>query len=90
MDPMQFRSLRKLGMDYRVLGPRLTVHGRHQPLVMNIKAVLDHMADRNPVCWEVLSDRGKLMRRANELASYEWHDTIFDESTREGLIDKLF
>lgn len=90
MDPMQFRSLKQLGMDYRVLGPRLDTFSRHQPLVMNIKAILDNMAEQNPVCWEVVSDRGKLEKRANELSRFEWHDTIFDEATRESIMDRMF
>ncbi len=89
MDPMQFRSLKQLGMDYRVLGPRLDAFGRHQPLVMNIKTVLDSMAEQNRFCWEVVSDRGKLERRATELSRFEWHDTIFDQATRESVMDKL-
>lgn len=88
-DPLQFRSLKKLGMDYRVLGPRLAGFGRQQPLVLNIKTVLDGMAEKNRACWEVISDRGRLAGRANELARYEWHDSIFDDTTRENLLEKL-
>lgn len=89
VDPGQFRSLKRLGLDYRMLGPRLAYLGAQQPFIFNIKTALDSMAQENPECWDVVSDRGRLHRRAYELSQNRWQDEIFDDLCRELLMNKL-
>ncbi|MBU0799865.1 MAG: PEP-CTERM/exosortase system-associated acyltransferase [Alphaproteobacteria bacterium] len=89
VDPGQFRSLKRIGMSYRVLGPRINHQGSQQPFIFNIKTALDTMAVENPECWDVVSDRGRLHRRANELSQNHWHDEIFDEVCKEMILRKL-
>lgn len=89
VDPTQFRSLKRIGMSYRVLGPRLNYQGCQQPFIFNIKTALDTMAAENPECWDVVSDRGRLHRRANELHQNNWHDEIFDDVCKEMIMRRL-
>lgn len=89
MDPTQFRSMKQIGLSYRVLGPRINHTGTCQPIVFSIKHVLDNMAMENPECWEIVSDRGRLHKRANILAQNEWHDSIFDQDCRDMIMRKL-
>lgn len=89
VDPGQFRSLKRLGLEYRVLGPRLPTLGTQQPFIFNIKAAFDSMAAENPECWDIISERGSLHRRANELSQNRWQDEVFDELCRELIMNKL-
>ncbi len=89
MDTTHFRAMKRIGFSYRVLGPRVDYHGGQQPIVFNIKHVLDNMAIENPQCWEIVSDQGRLHRKANIIAQNQWHDNVFDEATREMIMQKL-
>jgi N-acyl amino acid synthase of PEP-CTERM/exosortase system len=89
VDPSQFRSLKRIGLSYRVLGPRISYQGSQQPFIFNIKTALDTMASENPECWDVVSDRGRLHRRANELHQNSWHDEIFDDVCKEMILRRL-
>lgn len=89
MDTTHFRTLKRIGFSYRVLGPRIDYHGSQQPIVFNIKHVLDNMAIENPECWEIVSDQGRLHRKANIIAQNQWHDNVFDDATREMIMQKL-
>ena len=89
LESSQFQTLRRLGLNYRVLGPRIDMHGVLQPLIFNIKAALDGMEAENRECWEVVSDQGRLHGRASELYHYNWQDTVFDENTRDMILRKL-
>lgn len=89
MDPTHFRTMKRIGMSYRVLGPRVDYHGGQQPIIFNIKHVLDNMAMENPECWEIISDQGRLHRQANTMAQNEWHDNVFDDDCREMIMQKL-
>lgn len=89
MDPCDFASLKRIGFTYRVLGPRIEYQGSQQPIIFNIKHVLDNMAVQNRECWEIVSDHGKLNERANLLQQERWHDGIFDDVTRELSMRKL-
>lgn len=89
LDPTNFRSMKRIGLSYRVLGPRIDTHGTQQPIVFNIKHVLDNMAMENPECWEIVSDQGRLHKKANTIAQNEWHDSVFDEDCREMIMKKL-
>lgn len=89
MDPAYFRTMKRIGLSYRVLGPRVAYHGGQQPVVFNIKHVLDNMAMENPECWEIVSDQGRLHKKANTIAQNEWHDRVFDDDCREMIMRKL-
>ena len=89
MDPTHFRSMKRIGFSYRVLGPRVNFHGGQQPVVFNIKNVLDNMAMENSECWEIVSDQGRLHKKANMIAQNEWHDNIFDDDCRDLIMHKL-
>lgn len=89
VEESQISTLQRLGLCYRVLGPRLSYHGDQQPLVFNIKAVMDSMKDINPECWDIVSDKGRLQKRADELNQYSWQDSLFDEACREMILRKL-
>lgn len=89
MDPNYFRTMKRIGLSYRVLGPRINYHGKQQPVVFNIKNVLDNMMLENPECWEIVSDQGRLHKMANTMAQNEWHDNIFDDDCRDMIMKKL-
>ncbi len=89
VDPADFESLKILGMDYRVLGPKLKYYGDMLPIVFNAKYFMDNMKVANPACWEVVSDRGDLSEQANRIASTVWYDTIFDDRTREQILQQI-
>lgn len=89
LEPRQIPAFARLGMTYRVLGPRLSFHGEQQPLIFNIKAVLDKMAENNPACWEVASDQGKLQETANLFYNNDWQDAVFDAECRKLILSRL-
>lgn len=89
LDPEQLYSLQRIGLSYRVLGPRLDMNGPQQPVIFNIKHALDNMILQNPPCWEVVSDRGRLHLKANELEQNAWHDQMFDEKCMDMIFERL-
>ncbi len=91
MDPADFRSLKRLGMPYKVLGPKVTFMQDcgQQPIIYNIKAVLDSMESFNPECWEVLSDKGALSQRASEIQLENWRHDIFTETVQSGFLNRF-
>lgn len=89
MDTTHLRTMKRIGFSYRVLGPRIDYHGGQQPIIFNIKHVLDNMVIEKPECWEIVSDQGRLHKKANILAQNEWHDNVFDDATREMVMQKL-
>lgn len=89
VEPDQIHSLTRAGLSWRVLGPRLHRHSAWQPMICNVKNALDSMRARNPPCWEVVSDRGRLDEMATRLQENDWQDRIFDESCREMIYKKL-
>lgn len=89
VEPDQIHTLARAGLSWRVLGPRLHRGGAWQPMICNVKNALDSMRTRNPPCWEVVSDRGRLDEIAMRLQENDWQDRIFDESCREMIYRKL-
>lgn len=89
LDPEQLHALQHIGLSYRVLGPRLDMGGPQQPVIFNIKHALDNMILQNPPCWEVVSDRGRLHLKANELEQNAWHDQLFDQKCMDMIFDRL-
>lgn len=90
MDPTELHGLQKIGLDYRTLGPRLLNHSNLQPIIFNIHHVLEAMKTLNEPCWQIVSDGGRLRRPDGFSQSRdEWHDTIFDQDTRDAVMEKL-
>ncbi len=69
-------SLDALGFDYHILGSKVDIYGGMQPLVFNIKHVLDSMQYNSPACWEIISDFGRLQQMANELSKNDWQANL--------------
>lgn len=88
VEPEQSQTLMRLGFAYRLLGPRVEMQGVLQPVVFNIKAVLDSMETVNPECAEIVGDRGRLHARARALHHYDWHDSVFSESDKDVFLHK--
>jgi N-acyl amino acid synthase of PEP-CTERM/exosortase system len=89
LDPDQLHSLQRIGLSYRVLGPRLDMGGPQQPVIFNIKHAFDNMILQNPPCWEIASDRGRLHLKANELEQNAWQDHLFDEKCMNMIFERL-
>jgi N-acyl amino acid synthase of PEP-CTERM/exosortase system len=89
LDPEQLYALQRIGLSYRVLGPRLDMGGPQQPVIFNIKHALDNMILQNPPCWEIVSDRGRLHIKANELEQNAWHDQMFDQKCMDMIFERL-
>lgn len=89
LGPEQLHSLQHIGLSYRVLGPRLDMGGPQQPVIFNIKHVFDNMILKNPSCWEIMSDRGRLHLKANELGQNAWQDQMFDEKCMDMIFERL-
>lgn len=79
VDPVHMLSLERIGFEHRSLGPHVSYHGGAQPVIFNIKAVLDAMRARNPHCWDVVSDSGRLQEMADDLCLNDWSDALSDE-----------
>ncbi len=79
LDPEQLYALQRIGLSYRVLGSRIDLNGPQQPVIFNIKHALDNMILQNPPCWEIVSDRGRLHLKANEMQQDAWQDQLFDQ-----------
>jgi N-acyl amino acid synthase of PEP-CTERM/exosortase system len=89
VEPGHLRSLDKIGFAYRVLGPKVKRHGGVQPLVFNIKHVLDNMRTKAPHCWDIVSDSGRLQEMADMLHQNDWHDRLIDEDCWEEIYKRL-
>lgn len=89
LDPEQLYSLQRIGLSYRVLGPRLDMGGPQQPVIFNIKHALDNMILQNAPCWEIVSDRGRLHIKANEMEQNAWQDQMFDEKCMDMIFDRI-
>lgn len=84
-----FRTLKRLGIDYKALGPRLATQGMMQPIIFNIRHALDTMAHVNAECWEVVSDKGRIAQAFAAIQQEEWHDSVFGPSMTERIVQKL-
>lgn len=87
LDEDQMRIMRKLGMIYKTLGPRINLDVKQQPFIFNIKHTLENMNYENPQCGEVVSRHGELNRLACELEHHHWQDKVFDEKCKEQIFD---
>ena len=89
VEPEHMESLRQIGFEYRILGPRLDYMGGMQPIIFNIKHVLDNMREREPHCWVIVSDGGRLQEMADRLVQNDWHDALLDEICLERIYRHL-
>jgi N-acyl amino acid synthase of PEP-CTERM/exosortase system len=89
LDPEQLYALQRIGLSYRVLGPRLEMGGQQQPVIFNIKHAFDNMILQNPPCWEIVSDRGRLHLKANELEQNAWQDQMFDQECMDMIFERM-
>lgn len=85
----QMRIMRKLGLLYRTLGPRVDYLGKRQPFIFNIKHALDNMQRENSACAEIVTNRGQLLKAANELEQNHWHDSVFDQKCMGLIFDQM-
>lgn len=83
VEQRQLWSLKKIGLSYRVLGPHVDHDGGLQPIVFNIKNVLDGMHRKKPRCWEIVTDQGRIQTMADELQENDWQDALIDEACQE-------
>lgn len=81
VDSCHLTSLDRIGFPYNVLGPHIPYHGGAQPLIFNIKNVLDTMRVRNPHCWDIVTDSGRLQKMADTLHQNDWQDNLMDEES---------
>lgn len=79
VEPKHLWSLNKIGFSYRVLGPHSDHCGGLQPVIFNIKNVLDTMKSKAPHVWDLVSDSGRLQAMADTLAANHWHDNLIDD-----------
>ncbi|MCB1532005.1 MAG: PEP-CTERM/exosortase system-associated acyltransferase [Alphaproteobacteria bacterium] len=89
VEPLHLPSLQKIGFAYRVLGPQVKSHGGLQPLIFNIKHVLDTMRHEAPHCWTIISDNGRLQNMADMLAQNHWQDGLIDQACKDMIYQKL-
>lgn len=85
----QLRTLQELGMSYRVLGPRLQGRVSFQPVIFNIKIALDTMREDNPHCYDIVSDKGRLSKMADEINKHYWLDEVFSQDCWDEIYNKL-
>lgn len=83
IEPSQLRNFHEMGLSYKVLGPRLEYHGLQQPVVFNIKTVFDNMLIDRSDCWEVISDDGRLHKKANDIYKTSWENNLLEEPQRD-------
>lgn len=82
-------SLSQLGFPYRALGPHIEYCEGLQPIIFNIKSVLDSMHTNSPHCWEIVSDFGRLHQKASALHQEAWHDNLIDGQCLDAIFEKL-
>ena len=88
VDSCHLTSLDRIGFAYNVLGPHVKAHGGVQPVIFNIKNVLDTMRRKNRHCWDVVSGLGRLQKMADDLHQNDWSDHLMDEESWESFYDR--
>lgn len=79
----------KMGIPYSPLGSEIRNNGIQQPILFNIKNILDTMVLENPQSWDIISDMGRLHKMTNDLYQSDWHDHIMDDLSWEKIWEKL-
>lgn len=60
MEPWLLRLLRPLGIVFSPVGPLVEYHGRRQPAVVPLRAMLERVWRQRPDVWMVITGRGRL------------------------------
>jgi N-acyl amino acid synthase of PEP-CTERM/exosortase system len=89
VDPDDLRTMKRLGIPHKILGPKVESNGPHVPVIFNVQNALDGMEGVNPECWEIVSDKGRLTRRAHEIQLENWHHSIFDDTAKASLLNRI-
>jgi hypothetical protein len=87
VDPVHLASLDRIGFTYRPLGQHVQYQGGAQPVIFNIKNVLDSMREKNRHCWDIVSDLGRLQKMADDLSQNNWQDNLLDEDAWEDMYE---
>jgi N-acyl amino acid synthase of PEP-CTERM/exosortase system len=88
VDSCHLTSLERIGFPFSTLGPLVKYHGGAQPVVFNIKNVLDTMRRKNRHIWDVVSDLGRLQKIADDLHQNDWQDNLLDEASWDASYDQ--
>lgn len=89
VESAQLQGLQDIGLSYRVLGPRVNGPVPRQPVIFNIKIALDNIRERNPTCFELVSDQGRLAKLADEHNRDYWQDHIFGGACWDQIYNKF-
>lgn len=76
LDKGQLEAFQRIGFDYTPIGNEIEFYGQQQPIIFNIKKVLDYMLANNAPCWDIVSDGGRLQAKANKLKAVDALDDI--------------
>ncbi len=90
VDSCHLSSLDKIGFSYKVLGPHVKEHGGVQPVVFNIKHVLDTMRRKNRHCVDLVADLGRLQKIADDLHQNDWKDEMTDDAEWAAYYERSF
>lgn len=89
VEPAHIPSLHMLGFPYSALGPKVDHHGGLQPIIFNIKHVLDNMKRVAPHCWDIVSDNGRIQIMADRLHQNDWKDQLIDEMCKDAIMNQF-
>lgn len=89
LEPSELYALQRIGLSYANLGPRLELGGTQQPIVINVKHALDSMILKNPPCWEIVTDQGRLHLKANAQSDSTESGPVFDPHVMSLIADRL-
>ncbi len=59
MQPTLLRVLARMGIEFERIGPRVSYHGRRQPVLADADALLAGIWERQPELWAVITDGGR-------------------------------
>lgn len=60
MEPWLLRLLRQLGIEFDPVGPLVDYHGRRQPCVVSLHAMLERVWQERPDVWMAITNKGGL------------------------------
>jgi len=72
LEPTLIRLLKKLGIEFNILGPAVSFHGERYPLEMDPLGIWRSVKKKHPEIWKVLTKNGTLVEKMEALiARYE-------------------
>lgn len=63
MERPLLRLLSRLGIHFEAIGPLVEYHGRRQPCMIELRAMLERVKAERPDVWEILTDGGRHWNR---------------------------